>query len=679
MIFKFKKMSQSRQLAAIMFTDIVEYTALMGRDEQKAFEYLNKNRQIQKPMIEQHNGRWIKELGDGVLASFSTVSDAVTAALKIQEACNAAKDFQLRIGIHLGEVVFEDADVFGDGVNVASRIQAKAPPGGIWVSEPVHNNVVNKHDIVTKYVTTESLKNVRDPVRIYQVVAEGLHVAKSKIPLIKANGKSKVLAGALSTVLILTAGYFIYQNLAEPGKKTGAATEETIDKSIAVLPFVDMSPGKDQEYFSDGLSQELMNLLSKIPGLKVSGRRSSFSFKDKNEDLRTIGEKLGVANVLEGSVQKEGSKIRVSAHLTRTGDGLLLWSDIYERDIAGIFLLYDDIAGAIAKQLKLKLFTSKDNKPSSITNTEVYNLILQGNYFAEKRDSPNLAKALDFYLKALEIDSSNARGWAGVAKCYSLQSTWQRVDRKQGYEKARSAATRSIELDGNQAEGHYVLGVVKMYDFNWDGANAEFQTAHKLDPGNADVLRLIGFLYQCKGQFDDAIRFTKQAITLDPVLAISHFTLSQHFYYSNQVEEAIIACKKALEINPQFPRANTFLGLIYLLQGKPAMAMDQLPNEPDKQWKIFGSILINQALGRKEEADKLLNNHLLKFPKDELYQIAEIYAYRGEKDKAFEYLEKSLVDREARLTYFKGDPLLKKLEKDPRYTAFLRKLNLPLD
>src|SRR6187431_317492 len=196
-----------------MFTDIVGYTALMGKDEQEAFTLLGKNRQIQKPIIEQHNGRWIKELGDGVMASFNTVSDAVNAAIKIQQACNASKEFQLRIGIHLGEVVFENDDVFGDGVNVASRIQAKAPPGGIWISESVHNNVVNKHDIVTKYVTTERLKNVKDPVRIYQVVTEGIQSVKPKIALVKSNSNSKILVGVLGILVLLTAGYFIYQTL----------------------------------------------------------------------------------------------------------------------------------------------------------------------------------------------------------------------------------------------------------------------------------------------------------------------------------------------------------------------------------------------------------------------------------------------------------------------------------
>ena len=191
-------MPQSRQLAAIMFTDIVGYTALMGNDEQKAFELLNKNRLLQKPIIEQFNGRWIKELGDGVMASFNTVSDAVNAAIKIQQNCNATKDFQLRIGIHLGEVIFENDDVFGDGVNIASRIQALATPGGIWVSESVHNNVVNKNDINTEFVKVAHLKNVKEPVRIYQVKMEGVVTIKP----VFSTTENKIFSDASATLLV---------------------------------------------------------------------------------------------------------------------------------------------------------------------------------------------------------------------------------------------------------------------------------------------------------------------------------------------------------------------------------------------------------------------------------------------------------------------------------------------
>ena len=681
-------MSQSRQLAAIMFTDIVGYTALMGNDEKKAFELLSKNRQIQKPIIEQYNGRWIKELGDGVMASFNTVSDAVNAAIKIQQACNEAKDFQLRIGIHLGEVVFENDDVFGDGVNIASRIQALATPGGIWVSEAVHNNVSNKVDIETEYLKTEQLKNVKEPVRIYQVKAEGV-ISPQPVMSMARNSKStdikpakykKTLIFFMGVVLILVSVYFVYTSFQQPTKENvSSKVEQQIDKSIAVLPFVDMSAGKDQEYFSDGLSEELLNLLSKISELKVIGRTSSFSFKGKNDDLRSIAQKLGVAHILEGSVRKDGNKIRVTAQLIKASDGSHLWSETYDRDLKDIFKLQDEIAGAVVKQLKLKLLSVPDNSASSLTNTEVYNLILQGNYFLAKRDKENIAKALDFYLQALAIDSLNARSWAAVGNCFLVQAIWDFIDRHQGYKKGEMAANKAIALDSKNAEGHRVLGLVKMYDFDWDGAEAEFQMALTLEPGNAEILRCIGLLYRFLGRFNEAIKLTKQSIALDPIKSITYTNYGELLYYANHFEEAIASYKKVLELSPQFPRAHIFLGKVYLLQEKPELALNEILQESDEDRKIFGLILVYQALRRKKEADTLLSDYIVKFSKQEQYQIAEIYAFRGEKDKAFEWLEKSYIARGSAIMSLKSDPLLKNLWFDPRYKALLKKMNLPLD
>ncbi len=225
-------MSPSRQLAAIMFTDIVGYTALMGEDEQKAFALLHKNRQIQQPLIKQFNGVWIKEIGDGVLASFSTVTDAVFCATEIQKKCAAIDDLKLRIGIHLGEVIFEDNDVFGDGVNIASRLQALAPIGGIWISESVYNNVANKKEIQTKFIRAEILKNVKESVRIYEVIT---HNNEQDQPVFSIDTKSK----------------------------------NKLEKSIAVLPFVDMSSDPEQEFFSDGLTEEIITDLSRLEKLLV--------------------------------------------------------------------------------------------------------------------------------------------------------------------------------------------------------------------------------------------------------------------------------------------------------------------------------------------------------------------------------------------------------------------------
>ncbi|HEY6436130.1 MAG TPA: adenylate/guanylate cyclase domain-containing protein, partial [Ignavibacteriaceae bacterium] len=337
--------SSVRQLAAIMFTDIVGYTALMGNDEQKAFTILNKNRALQKPIIEQYHGRWIKELGDGVMTSFSTVSDAVNAAIKIQEACAISNDFQLRIGVHLGEVVFENEDVFGDGVNISARIQAIANPGCIYISEAVHNNVSNKKDIQTKFIKEVILKNVKEPVKVYEVITVNSE------PIIPEKQKEN-----------------ISQN------------------SIAVLPFANMSSDPEQEFFSDGISEEIINMLAQVPGLKVAGRTSSFFFKGKNQDLRLIGEQLNVNHILEGSVRKSGNKLRITAQLIELVDGYHLYSEKFDRELEDIFDIQDEIALAILNAIKIKLLdTEKRNVLKRYTdNPEAYQLYMQGRFYYNK-------------------------------------------------------------------------------------------------------------------------------------------------------------------------------------------------------------------------------------------------------------------------------------------------------
>ena len=429
-------MAQFRQLAAIMFTDIVGYTALMGRDEQMAFKLLETNRQIHKQVIEQYNGKLIKELGDGVMASFNTVSDAVNAAIEIQKACAASKELSLRIGIHEGEIIFEVNDIYGDAVNIASRIQTLGVPGSILFSRRVNDEIKNKSEFQTISLGNFEFKNVNDSIEVFALSNDGFPVPKRSMmegKLKKKNLLKRNVILSLCFITIIAGAFFIYRNFV-----TKNDNAEVTEKSIAVLPFVDMSAGKDQEYFSDGLSEELLNLLSKIPELKVIGRTSSFSFKGKNDDLRVIGEKLGVANILEGSVQKEGNKIRVTAQLIRAADGSHLWSDKYDRDLQGIFKLQDEIANAVVKELKLKLLTKHDTMAPSPSTTDAYNLMLQGNYFLEKRDKDNLTKALDIYLKALAIDSMNARLWAAVGHCYILHLTWDHLDRKEGLQKSES-------------------------------------------------------------------------------------------------------------------------------------------------------------------------------------------------------------------------------------------------
>ncbi len=668
-------MSQSRQLAAIMFTDIVGYTAMMQQNEEKTVAVIKHYNTTLEKRVSQFNGQVLNYYGDGSLCIFPSATDAVNCSLAVQNDLKNEPVVPLRIGLHIGEVFFEDAKALGDGVNVASRVQSLGQENTILISEEVHNKIKNNDSITTKSLGQFDFKNVGKPMEVFALTNEGLFVPQRKKMVGKLKSKShqkRNIIMALSLVIIGVAAFFIYNNFL-------AKNDSASEKSIAVLPFVDMSAAKDQEYFSDGLSEELLNLLAKIPELKVIGRTSSFSFKGKNEDLRSIAEKLGVANILEGSVRKDGNKIRVTTQLIRATDGTHLWSETYDRDLEGIFKLQDEIAGAVVKQLKLKLLAVPSSAASS--NIEVFNLILQGNYFFDKLDKENVAKAVNFYTQALIIDSTDARAWGKLANAISRQAWQNYIDRNEGREKARKAALKSIALNKNLAIGYIELGDLKLYqDFEWKSAKDNYQQALSLEPGNADVLySLGGGLYFAIGQWNDAIRLMKECIEIDPLKPLYFLNLGNILTHAGRLDEAIAYFKKALELNPQFQRAHLYLGRSYLLMGKPEMALKEMQQENLEVFRVFGMALAYYAANRHKEADEALRDFSNRFQNEWGYLLAELYAFRGEKDKAFIWLENAFEKNDGWLVFLKGDPLLKSLKNDPRYTAFLKKMNLPAD
>lgn len=417
-------MKQTRQLAAVMFTDIVGYTALMGDDEQKAFTYLARNRDLQKPVIEQFNGRLIKELGDGVMATFDTVSDAVAAAIKIQNDCKTLHLFQLRIGIHQGEVVFEGGDVFGDTVNIASRIQAIAEPDGIYISENVRNNVSNKKGFHTKFIKDHTLKNVKEPVRVYEIIS-----AES------APSSSRELR---DTPLRIT------------------------DKSIAVLPFVNMSNDPEQEYFCDGISEEIINALAQLNNLRVIARTSAFAFKNKNVDAREIGKLLDVSTLLEGSVRKSGKHLRITTKLVRVTDGSHLWSNRYDREMEDIFSIQEDIAGNVATALKGVLTDKeRDSIRRPETSVEAYEYYLKGRQLFYNLE---LKRSIVMFEKAVALDANYAMAYTGLADAHSWLYEWEGSNNADCIAAERFSWT-ALSLAPDLSESHssrgYVLSLVK--------------------------------------------------------------------------------------------------------------------------------------------------------------------------------------------------------------------------
>jgi serine/threonine-protein kinase len=492
----------------------------------------------------------------------------------------------------------------------------------------------------------------------------------------RGGNRWKIVGPAFVLLLAaLAAAFWMGRERRGPG--TTASQPRT--PSIAVLPFVNISDDQSYEYFSDGLAEELLNDLAKIPGLRVAARTSSFRFKGKNEDVRIVGEKLNVITVLEGSVRKEGKRVRITAQLIKTGDGFHLWSETYDRELQDVFEVQDEIARSVAGSLKVKLLGSIVTPSVQEKNTNAYNAYLQGRYFFERRGKENLEKAIAYFEEAIKLDPDYAEAWAGLALTRFTQADRVYLPLQEGYRKAREAAERALALDPNLAEAHAAMGWIKKnYDWDWSGADASYQRALALEPGNATVVRGAAVLALNLGRFEQALSLDRRAAELDPLSASTQNNIGVDAYYAGRLDEAVLAVKKTLDLNPERPIAHWLLGLIYLAQSRPQEELAEMEREPESAYRLQGLALAYHGLGRKKESDAALAEYIAKYPADGAYQIAQIYALRGESDRAFEWLERAYAQRDSGLVQIKGDPLLKSIEHDPRHAAFLQKMRLPL-
>jgi TolB-like protein/tetratricopeptide (TPR) repeat protein len=447
--------------------------------------------------------------------------------------------------------------------------------------------------------------------------------------------------------------------------------------TIAVLPLVDMSPERNQEYFSDGLAEELITDLAKIPELRVTARTSSFQFKGKNEDLRIIGEKLDVATVLEGSIRKQGKRVRISVQLIKASDGFHLWSETYDRDLTDIFAVQEGIARSVAGTLKVTLLGAT-TAPTRTTNPEAYNAYLQGNYFSQRITKESLEKAVGYYQQAINLDPGNAPAWAALARARGIQAGNGLIPLHEGFRDARQAAERALVLDPTLAEAHAAIGFIKRnYDWDWAGADASFQRALVLDPGDANALGDASNMAATLGRWDEALRLVRRRVELDPLRAHAHLQLGATAWYAGRLGQATAALQNALELNPDGPFVHTELSRIYLTKLQPQQALAEAERETQPGFRLQTLTLAYYALGRKQESDRALAELIAKYQADWGMQIAEAYAFRGEAVRAFEWLERAYVQRDSGLSLIKDDPLLKNLEHDPRYAAFLKKMGLP--
>src|ERR1700757_487658 len=448
--------TEQRKLAAIMFTDMVGYSALSQGNPKLALELLEEHRQLLREIFPRFNGTEIKTIGDAFLVEFNSALEAAQCAIAIQRTlakrnadAPAQRQIQVRIGIHIGDVVHRGGDVYGDGVNIASRIEPLAGPGGICVSMDVERQIRNALEARFEKLAPTELKNISVPMELFRIVLpwekeSEVRGHKSAVRERAAAPTSRRLAliGGLVLVLIVAISWWwtTQSRRASPSPSAPSAMHAADQKSIAVLPFVDMSQAKDQEYFCDGISEEILDTLAKVEGLRVVARTSSFSFKGKNADVGEVANKLNVENVLEGSLRREGNRIRITAQLISARDGFHLWSDTYERELKDVFAVQDEITRAIVEALKIKLAVAPPARPRQ--NTEAYDLYLQGLYLSNKSDEGSFRKSLSLFQRALEKDPNLARAWTGIAKDWGWLADAY-VKPLEAYPKVKEAASKA--------------------------------------------------------------------------------------------------------------------------------------------------------------------------------------------------------------------------------------------
>jgi TolB-like protein/Tfp pilus assembly protein PilF len=462
---------------------------------------------------------------------------------------------------------------------------------------------------------------------------------------------------------------------------TSPASDAAIsEKSVAVLPFVDMSEKKDQEYFSDGLSEELIDMLTRIPGLRVPARTSSFYFKGKSEDIPTIARRLRVAHVLEGSVRESGMTLRITAQLIRADNGYHLWSQTYDRKLDDIFKVQDDIAGAVVSALKVSLVDSSTLKVTTPKNTEAYTLYLQGR--AINRNASNKTQfdsAAEYMRRALKADPTFAEAWAWLANVLTNEVLLNFVRGDAVAAEVRGAVEHALALDPNSSIAHLAKGgIYWILDWDWEAALPEFQKAYDLDPTDANVNNQLAVaLDTLRSESDTVLALYRKAVELDPINTEYSANIGGYYVSRGKLPEAETVLRKAIDLFPTGENLHSFLGLVLLLRGEATAALAEFQRDPDESNQREGAALAYFALGRRAEANTALSEMKRLDATNHASNIAEAFAYRGEIDQAFAWLEHAYQERDLNVTQINRDPLMKSLHRDPRWKAFLHKMKLP--
>jgi len=706
--------TEERRLTAIMFTDMVGYSALAQRNEALALELLEEHRRLLRGLFPRFNGREVETMGDGFLVEFGSVLEAARCAIEIQRAlatrnisASPERQVRLRIGLHVGDVVHRDGHVLGDGVNIAE-------PGGICVSTDVERQLRNALEARFERLGPTELKNIQAPMELFRIVlpwekpgSGRPEEAQTKREKPRAGGDSKsqslFTAGAAKFVwitalglLAIGIGWWSVQRPHEGTKQiptqpsissSPASTTAPLlnQKSIAVLPFVTMSADKADEYLSDGMTEELLSALAKVKSLRVPGRSSCFAFKGKAEEdiFHKVAEQLHVNTVLEGSVRKVGNKVRVTVQLINVADGFHLWSETYDRDLTDILAIQSDVAQRVVQALQVQLGIEETRalarKPTE--NAEAHRLYLLGRFHFAKSSQESWTNAMRYFQQAIELDPSYVLAYCGLADNYSWWSAGLIMPGKEAWPKAKESAQKALALNPNLADAHLSLSLALGGLFDWQGCEHEIQRALELNPNLALAYDEYAWLLACFARFDEAISQQNKAMETDPLSLVVNSDLGLFLYRAGRYEQAIAQCRKTLELDPNYAWGHLLCGLCALWQGETttaiaefqrAKALDPLP------WFDGWLGYAYATSGERTQAEEILREAEAlakqRYIPPEINML--VYLGLGDKEKALGWLERCYQEQDGTCWWLKVDHVYDGLRKEPRFQALLRKVGL---
>jgi len=684
-----------------MFTDMVGYSALAQRDDELALELLEEHRRLLREIFPRFQGTEIKTIGDGFLVEFQSALDAAQCAIEIQRALSkrnadvpVERRIEIKIGVHIGDVVHRNGDVYGDGVNIASRIEPLAGPGGICVSMDVERQIRNTLEARFEKLARTELKNISIPMDLFRIIPpwedQPSVVAQSGTASPRASRKFLWTAVALIFALMIGVGWWWSErprrtpaSQAENTRPSGASLPIPA-KSIAVLPFENLSRDPDNAFFTEGVQDEILTRLAKVADLKVIARTSTRKFKSAPENLPDIAQQLGVATILEGSVQKAGDQVRVNVQLINALTNAHIWAEIYDRKLTDIFAVESDIAKAIAEALQAELTGSEKAMMAAqpTSDTTAYELYHKGRSYWEKRSGDNLPKAIALYEQAIARDPKYALAYAGLANSYVLLPFYGSMPQHDAMAKAREAALKALQLDPKLAEAHNALGkILNFDDLDLAGAAREFQRAIELQPNNATAHQWYGNgPLDGLGRFDEAIAETKRAVELDPLSPIINNDHAYPLYYARRYDDAMAQLEKAIKLDPAFFYSRQTLGIVLQAKGDLTGAIAEF----EKARQLTGDplYLVLLAVAKTKMGDKSIAQQafaeLDKANPDRqglAYDRAILYLGIGNKEEALRWLEQSYADRDgANLSWINVEPMLDPLRGEPRFEALVQKV-----